>query len=372
MRQASATLGLLSNFPHPSDRDSDPAEDQQLDELVHRADLDGLIRLIDARCELRDWEGVHRVRDRCRAAASTGRQLWPAAILAQYRVTLWGPAALAAVMVDDAVGMVSVGAASIGTGVTGPLTEVIAQHHQWSELSPHLNDPIARAYVLHERSLRGEEIPHSDAQAAREIIEIPVPIASWEPAYLTASYRDSEADFAAPPIPPTTQQITVSDTLTEPHNWRVEDDHVIAVREAFTALVMPWISQSNGRCELVCAEGGTGEVMTVLKVAGNARIAPLPTSEALRWLHWAGSNGGAHGRRPGAAAGRDSLWWLLGTLGELTDHWPPKESEVIDLLADLQWFWWDTDQPSTGWNLRLLCQDAPHGVTWAFAAHDAV
>ncbi|MEX2628191.1 MAG: hypothetical protein WD225_15000, partial [Ilumatobacteraceae bacterium] len=104
--------------------------DDDLDELVQRADLDGLVRLVDARGEHRDWDGLRRVRDRCRAAVATGRQLWPAAILAEYRLALIAPAPWAVgALADDA-----------GRFAIGPLTEVIAQHHPWSELAPELHE----------------------------------------------------------------------------------------------------------------------------------------------------------------------------------------------------------------------------------------
>ena len=38
--------------------------DDDLDRLLHRADLDGLVRMIDDRCATRDWDGLLRVRDR--------------------------------------------------------------------------------------------------------------------------------------------------------------------------------------------------------------------------------------------------------------------------------------------------------------------
>ena len=70
--------------------DLDDRDDAALDELIHRADLDGLVRMIDDRCSDRDWDGLLRVRDRSRHAVATGRQLWPAATLAEYRLALLG------------------------------------------------------------------------------------------------------------------------------------------------------------------------------------------------------------------------------------------------------------------------------------------
>ena len=66
-------------------------DDERLDELIHAVDLDGLVRLVDDRCSDRDWAGVLRLRDRCAAATrETGRQLWPAATLADpIRAIIW-------------------------------------------------------------------------------------------------------------------------------------------------------------------------------------------------------------------------------------------------------------------------------------------
>ena len=66
----------------PTDLGDDPITD-----LVHRADLDGLVRLIDSFTTDREWSELLRLRDRARAAVETGRQLWPAATLAEAAVT---------------------------------------------------------------------------------------------------------------------------------------------------------------------------------------------------------------------------------------------------------------------------------------------
>ena len=53
-----------------------------LDPLVDRADLDEIIREIDALCANREWALLSALRDKCAAAVKTGRQVWPAATLA--------------------------------------------------------------------------------------------------------------------------------------------------------------------------------------------------------------------------------------------------------------------------------------------------
>jgi hypothetical protein len=61
-----------------SENDS-PHDDQQhdeiLDDLIARADLDGLVRLVERRCTSGDWAGLLRLRSGCRAAGNSGRQL---------------------------------------------------------------------------------------------------------------------------------------------------------------------------------------------------------------------------------------------------------------------------------------------------------
>lgn len=60
-----------------------------LDELIQRADLDGLVRHVDDTCSSRDWDHLLRIRDDAHNAVKTGRQLWPIATLANYRLALW-------------------------------------------------------------------------------------------------------------------------------------------------------------------------------------------------------------------------------------------------------------------------------------------
>ncbi len=129
--------------------------DDELDGLIHRADLDGLVRMIDDRTTAHEWAGLLRVRDRCRRAVDTGRQLWPAATLAEHRLALLAPPEFVAVVLDESDGV-------SGRFTIGPLTEVAAQHHGWNELVGHLDRGPRAAFVAHERSIRGERIPVDD------------------------------------------------------------------------------------------------------------------------------------------------------------------------------------------------------------------
>ena len=105
-----------------------------LDRLIAGNDLDELVREVDRRTDADDWDGLVRLRDRCRAAVERGFQLWPAASLAEYRLALRAPAAWAGAVVVEGAGRFAL----------GPLAEVAASTHGWAELAPHLPRRAAR------------------------------------------------------------------------------------------------------------------------------------------------------------------------------------------------------------------------------------
>ncbi len=96
----------------------------------------------------------------------------------------------------------------------------------------------------------------------------------------------------------------------------------------------------------------------------------LTPSEAIAWLAWAGASGGAHGRRPGAAAGRFGAWWFLASLGDLLDDWPVDPDELGELADELRWYRWNGYEPEVGWSLQILIEDPENGVAWALTALD--
>ncbi len=171
----------------------DPALDPALDELIHRGDLDGLVRLIDAECASRDWAGLLRLRNRARSAVDTGRQLWPAATLAEYRLALWAPAQWAATVLDEDSGRFTI----------GPLTEVVAMRHSFADLAAHVPAGPRLGFIAHERGLRGEVIaPGSlDTLAVPDVLEIPLALQPWEPQYVVATYTDEGVRADPPPRP---------------------------------------------------------------------------------------------------------------------------------------------------------------------------
>ena len=324
--------------------------DDRLDDLVHGTDLDGLVRLIDDRCSDGDWAGLLRVRDRSRGAVATGRQLWPAATLAEYRLALLATPAFVATVLDESDGL-------SGRFTIGPLTEVAAQHHTWDELRPHLDMGPRAAFVAHERVLRGERI---DAPDLPPVLDLPLALQDWEPDYPLATYSDAGAEFPMPGLPE-----TWSDVSPVPSEL-LDDDVDLAVRQ----LVEPWITGSNGHADVVCVEGGVAEALGALGLR-RARVTELSPPTALAWLAWAGASGGAHGRRRGAAAGRFGAWWTLAALGDLVDDRPASPDELGDLARELRWYRWDAHEPEMGWNLQLAVADPTEHAAWAILARDA-
>jgi len=329
-------------------------DDELLDELIHRADLDGLVRLADAATATRDWPRLRRLRDRARHAVGTGRQLWPAATLAEYRLALLAPAEWAAGVLDEGSGRFTI----------GPLTEVVAEHHTWAELALLLEAGPRAALVAHERCLRGEAIDPASVAALPEVLDLPYALAPWEPAYPLAEYADAGAQFPPPPMLAGGEAVQLPEDSQ--HAVLEDPDVELAVRQ----LVEPWTASSDGRAEVVAVEG---DAATALRALGLTRVrrSELTPAGAVAWLAWAGASGGAHGRRRGAATGRFGALWLVAALADLLDEWPPGLDALGDAAGRLRWWWWDAHEPMTGWQLQLAAEDPAEGLAWAISARDA-
>lgn len=424
-----------------------------LDGLIHRADLDGLVRLVDASCASGDWAGLLRLRTTARFAVTTGRQLWPAATLAEYRLALWAPAEWAVQVLDEDSGRFTI----------GPLTEVIAAHHTFADIAAALSAGTPSdsslggprlGFVAHERALRGERIDQSllDQFGVPDVLEMPLALQPWEPEYCLATYTDDGVTADPPPRPagpgvgpdpataPTSSARRASaarsasldepprdDSAPGPASHPVGGDpprrndspkRHVAIRQATESLdtsssnrheeireaaqtvealgpirhvenrrsaktvddpvvelavrqlLETWTASSDGKAEVVCVEGTAADAVAALGV-GHASLVPLSPAEALSWLAWAGSVGGAHGRRRGAAVGRFGAWWLLAGIGDALDEWPLTADEMGELAGELRWFWWDGGEPALGWELQLAVADPESGYAWAISAHDA-
>jgi hypothetical protein len=325
--------------------------DPRLDDLVELADLDELVRAVDALCDERRWTQLDLLRGRCLFAGhDTGRPLWPIATLADYRLALLAPGPLAAAAVLEAA----------TASPIGPLTEVVACRHTWGELADHLDPSPLATYIAHERVLRGEDL-RGVAVVDERVRELPLALQSWEPSYALADYTSTKAEFPAPATVP-----MVRAKLPKRAAERLEDPQGTAV---FRELVAPWTAGSNGTCEVRCVHGDHLDAVAAMGVSA-ARVAPLHGAQALARLGWAGASGGAHGKRRGAAAGRWEAWWVAAELAGLSEHWPVPPDALGDAVEDLRWWQWDADEPRTGWTLHLAVHDPGGGTAWAVAAID--
>jgi hypothetical protein len=327
---------------------ADPVSDRdELDSLVQRADLDGLVRHVDSTCAAREWDHLVRVRDAARAAVDTGRQLWPIATLANHRLALWAPPHLAVRALDD----------TARTFMPGPVSEILAVHHRWDEMDGHIPPGHDRALFAHERSLRGDSVPAGEPS----MIDVPVAVQDWEPRYLPAGYGDDGVDDPRPDVPRCTEELQCGDgdPLDDPET-----------ENALRFLVEPWTVQSNGSAACAVAEGGASDALAALGVR-ECLVAPVDHLAALSLLAWAGASGGAHGRRRGLATGRSNAWWFLGVFTGLHEDWPCDPDEFGGILRGLEWWLWQPHgQPQTGWSMNLVVTDGDEGVSCAVTAHD--
>lgn len=319
-----------------------------LDELVQRADLDGLVRHVDDTCASRDWDHLLRVRDAARAAVSTGRQLWPIATLANYRLALWAPAHLAVRALDD----------TARTFMPGPVSEILAVHHTWDDLEPHLEFGHDRSLVAYERALRGDTIDFNEHQA----LEIPFSPGEWEPKYQLAGYND---DGVVDEMP----MFSMRWESCMPRPAEPMSDAALSV---FAHMMSPWTTQSEGSARAVVVEGDVEDALGALG-AHTASVSPMTPHDALLWLAWAGSSGGAHGKRRGVATGRSEALWFLSVFTGLDEDWPDSFDELGDTLESLNFYAFTHDAtPTSGWMLNLMIEDPDEGLTVALSASDHV
>jgi len=326
-------------------------DSERLAEAVAAGDLDELLRLADAFCDDQAWDALADLRARCiRAHEETGRQLWPAAAHAEYRLALEAPGPWAAsVLVEGA-----------GRFALGPLPEVAASTHPWADLAPHVPPGPAAVIAAHERVVRGEDLTGVELPGP-PVLDLPLRLEPWEPDYSLAEYRAHEADFPGPSLPP------VAD-VSLPVAATVVDDPVAV--DALVGAVAAWTAGSEGHAHGVAVEGDAPAAIRALGATG-ARATDLTMESALALIGWAGASGGVHGRRPGAAAGRMSAWWVVAALAELDEAWPPPPDVVGGAADRLHWLTWDHGSPSPGWALRLAVEDRAQGRAWAIDAADA-
>ncbi len=328
--------------------------------LIDAADVEELVRHVDrvvdlARDDAAAWAHLLELAEWCRAAAERGRQLWPAADHAHHRVALGAPG-------EQAVRAL---AASPGRFGLGPLTEVVASNHAWIELAPALRrelgtGPVALT-VAHERVVRGE-----DLRGERFVLgagpELPLALEPWEPAYPIVTYRAFDVEGGEPPVVAPGAPVTLGPAPTS----RADTAVGRAWRDAFDH----WARASAGRVRSVEVEGGPLEALAALTGVSAPRLAPIDAATGLGLIAAGAASGGTHGRRRGAAAGRDDTWYVAARLAGL--DWPVDPAALGDAVAELDWFVWHDDAAAVGgWAIRLVVHDPHDALAWALEAIDA-
>jgi hypothetical protein len=322
---------------------------ESLSIAVERGDVDDLVRLVDGLCAAREWDRLVELRDRCEQAVVRGRQLWPVAAHAEYRLALEAPGRWAATVLVEGAGRFA----------PGPLPEVAASTHDWAELAPSAPYGPPAVLAAHERVVRGEDLSGATLPGP-PVLDLPLRLAAWEPDYFLAHYRADGVDLPGP-----------SPRAFEPVDApaRAPDGEQDAATDALVDSVRAWTEGSEGRAEAVAVRGDALDAIAALG-RDRIRITELTSAEALRVLAWAGASGGAHARRPGAAAGRFTAWWAGATLTGLLEAWPVDADVLGDRLTTLRWYGWDSGGTATGWQLHLAIEDPAAGRAWAVAAVD--
>lgn len=323
---------------------------QDLAGLLHRGDLDELVRAADAAASRGDWPALEALRmGAMEALDRTGRQLWGPAAYAGYRLALDGPVELA----------VQATLAGHDRHTLGPLTEVLAQHHAWDEVVDALPGGPVNGVVAVERISRGEDLA-GDERAEVVHLDVPARWQPWEGVAPVATYRPSEVLVPAP-RPSTVGAWT--DVDAAPAREAPDDE----VETAFLSLVEPWATGSTGAADAVVVDGDAGGAVAAL-VAGPARIRGIGLADAMAWMTWAAASGGARGRRRGLAAGRSATWWAVRALvGDRLDDWDDPDELEFE-LEDCAFHEFD-DGGQHGWRLHLAVTH-PDGWTVAVAAED--
>jgi len=316
--------------------------------LVETGDPAGLLRAVDGLCAGRDWDRLAELRERLIEAVERGRPLWPLRTYVEYRLALEAPGPEAATVLRPGAGRFAL----------GPLTEVAGAGHSWEELAPHLDDAGVAGAVAQERVLRGEDL-RGDRRARPEVLELPLVLADWEPAYALATYKADEVEVPDPGAEP----VAMCDGRAEPAP-------AVALPEvvrALTALVEVWTTASNGAARAVAVHGGPGGAVAALGHPEH-RLGRLDGPRAIARMAWAAASGGAYGERRGAALGRFDAWWAASALAGL--DWPPDPRALGEGVARLSWWCWDDGMPPSGWVLRLAVSDEAAGWSAALDATD--
>jgi hypothetical protein len=206
--------------------------------------------------------------------------------------------------------------------------------------------------------LRGEDLRQAP-QTHPEVLELPLVLAPWEPAYALATYRADRIEVPDPGA----EAVAMAAAGGRPGPALERPD----ATRALVDLVEVWTTESGGTARAVVVRGGPAEAVAALGYRDH-RLGPIAPAAAMARMAWAAASGGAHGVRRGAALGRFDAWWAAAGLVGL--DWPPDPAELGRELQRLAWWVWDDGLPGTGWVLRLAAADPTAGWSAALDATD--
>jgi len=238
--------------------------------------------------------------------------------------------------------------------------------------------------VAHERVVRGEQLTEDPrATALPAVLDLPLRLEAWEPAYAVAEYEPDKLTTPAPRLPPLRRLQKPGAGKTGPLRGRgtlaigpeggCSQGHLGSVRLALEDLAGTWTSESNGRAEAV---GVTGSAVDAVRALGAepVEIVELEPETAIALMAWAAANGGAHGRRRGTAPGRFGAWSVLAAIAGVDDDWPSASARLAEAAISSRWYAWGAGEPATGWSLRVACEVSfgpADGTAFALSAIDA-
>ncbi|MPZ52450.1 MAG: hypothetical protein GEU79_06920 [Acidimicrobiia bacterium] len=320
-----------------------PTTPDRIADAVESTDTDELLRIIDGFCQAREWDELLNLRHRCAEALTRGRQLWGVDEHIRYRLALEAPGSWAGPVIDEGPTQFTLGS----------LAETASSTKTWAELEPHIHLETARRTVAAERAVRGEMMPEGTD------LELPRHLQHWEPSYPAPVFRSDRVDAPTPDLAePKPIETAAAEIVDDPGGTA-----------ALESLVHPWITESNGVVSAVCVDGDGPSAVAALG-APQIEVAPLDGPTALAWMAWAASTGGAHGRRPGLAAGRAAAWFVVSELSDL--DWPADPDQVGAGLERLRWWRWSAGGSETGWTIQIAADDPESGLAWALGAQDAL
>ncbi|MER7444470.1 hypothetical protein [Micromonospora avicenniae] len=252
----------------------------------------------------------------------------------------------------------------------GPLWEVVAQHHTWRELSPHLTNPRTRHLVAQTRVLHGEDLGAA-TDLDPQLLDAPLRPQPWEAANWSSTLDISEYDrtgssgttiWAYPnhlanpmPLPTTTVRpaqhaaVPLLDGMSSAtqanafHATAWEAASMVATDQARMPRGQRWQSQ----------RGREGSQVRFADIYPN--LVHLATGE------------GAYTRRTGQALGRTALWKALAAMAGVTPAADPHcITAFVERLHCVAW----QEPDDEIWYLHLAMEDPEQGIAWVLTGND--